>query len=62
MNICNECVEFCYELMEQEFTVPAGDAEKKRAIKVPTTHEIKKQLDEYIVGQDKAKKVISVAV
>ncbi len=62
VNICNECVEFCYELMEQEFTSPIGGAEKKHAIKVPTPHEIKAQLDEYIVGQDQAKKVLSVAV
>lgn len=63
VNICNECVEFCYELMEQEYSSsPASEAAKKHAINVPTPHEIKERLDEYIVGQDQAKKVLSVAV
>ncbi len=63
VNICNECVEFCYELMEQEYSAsPSAEAQKKHAINVPTPHEIKERLDEYIVGQDQAKKVLSVAV
>lgn len=63
VNICNECVEFCYELMEQEYSAsPAAEAVKKHTINVPTPHEIKQKLDEYIVGQDQAKKVLSVAV
>ena len=69
--ICDECVELCNEILDEEFfenkdkdgkkedeTAAAEDALKS----VPKPHEIKAYLDEHIVGQDDAKKVLSVAV
>ncbi|MEG1529497.1 MAG: ATP-dependent Clp protease ATP-binding subunit ClpX [Clostridia bacterium] len=57
MNICNICIEKCVlKLMEDK--APAS----KNAVSLLTPKEIKKKLDEYIIGQDSAKKVLSVAV
>ncbi|MEG2450368.1 MAG: ATP-dependent Clp protease ATP-binding subunit ClpX [Clostridia bacterium] len=57
INICNICIEKCVlKLMEDK--VPAS----KNAVSLLTPKEIKKKLDEYIIGQDSAKKVLSVAV
>ena len=65
--ICDECVELCNEILDEEFLEnkeKAEDTEAKETdiTKVPKPHEIKKYLDEYIIGQDDAKKVLSVAV
>ncbi len=63
--ICDECVELCNEIMDEEFLEQKDKdgAEKARGDKdIPKPHEIKSHLDEYIVGQDDAKKVLSVAV
>ncbi|MBE7082297.1 MAG: ATP-dependent Clp protease ATP-binding subunit ClpX [Clostridiales bacterium] len=55
--ICDDCVEICREIMKQ--TVP----EKKLGkLELPMPDEIKAELDKYIIGQDDAKKVLSVAV
>jgi ATP-dependent Clp protease ATP-binding subunit ClpX len=64
-NICNECVELCHNILVE-------DEKKEKAISkklaeeefydVATPREIKKRLDEVIVGQEKAKKILSVAV
>ncbi len=56
--ICDECIDICKDVLRQ-------DEEKETApetVKLLKPHEIKAELDKYIVGQDKAKKVLSVAV
>lgn len=67
--ICDECVELCNEILEEEFfeakdkEVAAETGKNEKAEKpIPKPHEIKEYLDKYIVGQDDAKKVLSVAV
>ena len=65
--ICDECVELCNEILDEEFLDNKEKTEKAEVqetdiTKVPKPHEIKKYLDEYIIGQDDAKKVLSVAV
>ena len=69
--ICDECVELCNEILDEEFfeAKEKTDGEKKEASSkededkaIPKPHEIKAYLDEHIVGQDDAKKVLSVAV
>jgi ATP-dependent Clp protease ATP-binding subunit ClpX len=58
--ICNECIELCNEIIADE------DAKegvlKKRHSSLPTPPQTKKFLDEYVIGQDRAKKILSVAV
>ena len=67
--ICDECVELCNEILDEEFfegkekesaTKEKGSSSKEKAI--PKPHEIKAYLDEHIVGQDDAKKVLAVSV
>ena len=62
--ICDECVEVCTEIIEEEFeeeenVQPEGMAEEIHLYK---PEELKAFLDEYVIGQDEAKKVLSVAV
>lgn len=56
--ICDECVDICKEIMKEDKTSKGFETE----IALPTPQEIKEKLDEYIVGQDDAKRVLSVAV
>ncbi len=65
--ICDECVELCNEILDEEFLEgKEKDTDEKDKTSeekpIPKPHEIKAYLDEYIVGQDDAKKVLSVAV
>ena len=65
--ICDECVELCNEILDEEFfenkEKDGENAEELNAEKpIPKPHEIKAYLDQYIIGQDDAKKVLSVAV
>ena len=56
--ICDECVELCMDIIREEHKtglIKPGDG-------VPTPHEICVVLDDYVIGQDRAKKVLSVAV
>ncbi|MDA8123049.1 MAG: ATP-dependent Clp protease ATP-binding subunit ClpX [Deltaproteobacteria bacterium] len=58
--ICDECVELCNDIISEEAEVEHSLDEKRRRLPKPT--EIKKTLDEYVVGQERAKKILSVAV
>lgn len=55
--ICNECVEACSEILKDHDLLDLPEMQK-----VPTPKEIKEKLDDYIIGQDEAKKALSVAV
>lgn len=67
--ICDECVELCNEILDEEFldskekTETSKESDEKQDLKdIPKPHQIKEYLDQYIIGQDDAKKVLSVAV
>jgi ATP-dependent Clp protease ATP-binding subunit ClpX len=57
--ICDECVDLCNDIIREEVQENSSD-EKKDHLPVP--HEIKAILDEYVIGQNRAKKVLAVAV
>lgn len=57
--ICNECVALCQEIIDQEL---AEERSGQQTFKVLTPAEIKAQLDDYVIGQEDAKKTLSVAV
>ncbi|WP_151529105.1 MULTISPECIES: ATP-dependent Clp protease ATP-binding subunit ClpX [Corynebacterium] len=58
--ICDECIELCNEIIEEELnTVAQEEAEESR---LPRPREIAEFLDEYVIGQDEAKRVLAVAV
>lgn len=57
--ICNECIDLCNEIMRED----GWDHEKENVFQhIPKPKEIKKILDEYVIGQERAKKILSVAV
>ena len=56
--ICDGCIGICNEILSGRIKKSA----ERAAVKLPSPEEIKKELDEYIIGQDVAKKVLSVAV
>ncbi len=63
--ICNECIDVCHTIMEDEPEIFGKDGEenKEEVIdELPTPSKIKEFLDEYVIGQDYPKKVLSVAV
>src|SRR5512136_1841406 len=56
--ICDECIALCNEIIEEESEKEGG----RRRMTVPKPSEIKRELDDYVIGQERAKKVLSVAV
>ena len=60
--ICNECVDLCYSILEENDINQTKTGEKNKALKTIVPDELKIHLDEHVIGQDQAKKVLSVAV
>lgn len=58
--ICDECIELCAEILSEDMEEPA--VRGAEGINLITPKEMKAVLDEYVIGQDEAKKVLSVAV
>ena len=58
VNICDECVKLCNEIVAEDRARKKGG----RTVHVPTPKEIKDFLDQYVVGQERAKRIVSVAV
>lgn len=56
--ICDECIELCQEIIDEEFE----DASELELKDIPKPAEIKQVLDQYVVGQERAKRTLSVAV
>jgi ATP-dependent Clp protease ATP-binding subunit ClpX len=57
--ICDECIDLCTDIIQEDVTQSQSKATMES---VPKPHEIKNHLDSYVIGQDRAKKIISVAV
>lgn len=57
--ICDECIELCNEIIAEEYE---KEGRLRASSRIPKPAEIKKILDEYVIGQEKAKKILAVAV
>jgi ATP-dependent Clp protease ATP-binding subunit ClpX len=55
--ICDECISLCYDIVQQDDEVPSSDTDD-----IPSPRQIREFLDQYVIGQDYAKMVVSVAV
>ena len=63
VHICNECVTMCYRILEEDLA--RGKQGEKPAVQdkpLPLPTEIKAHLDDFVIGQEQAKKALSVAV
>ena len=66
--ICDECVKLCMSIVDEDYVPGEKNASKPRPMpelvqeQLPKPAEIKANLDEYVIGQEEAKKVLSVAV
>jgi ATP-dependent Clp protease ATP-binding subunit ClpX len=56
--ICDECIRLCNDIIAEE----QSERQHSEQLQLPTPHEIKEFLDRYVIGQDYAKKILSVAV
>ena len=60
--ICDECIDLCNEIIRDEVPGAADGAGKEARSDLPTPAEIKANLDNYVIGQDVAKRTLAVAV
>ena len=58
--ICESCIKTCSDILKEQ--TGGGDNDEFQDLEIPTPEEIKKYLDQYVIGQDAAKRVLSVAV
>jgi ATP-dependent Clp protease ATP-binding subunit ClpX len=60
--VCDECVALCNDIIRQEEALQQDTAQQESPHKLPTPREINQILDEYVIGQARAKRILSVAV
>jgi len=60
--ICDECIDLCNDIITEDSVKDAPAGNKPKIDSLPKPEEIKRHLDDYVVGQERAKKVLSVAV
>ena len=60
--ICDECIDICSDILEEEFEEGSVPVQETPDFKLLKPVEIKRFLDDYVIGQEAAKKVLSVAV
>ncbi|MDK2123404.1 ATP-dependent Clp protease ATP-binding subunit ClpX [Parachitinimonas caeni] len=60
--ICDECIELCNDIIREETQSGVASSTQSAANKLPTPTEIRDTLDQYVIGQEKAKKILAVAV
>ena len=60
--VCDECVDLCNDIIKEELASDDQDGEGVSEQRLPKPKEINAALDEYVIGQEKAKKILSVAV
>ena len=62
VRICDECVHLCMSILDDGFDDAESDVLEDMPDQLPTPREIKDVLDQYVIGQDRAKKILSVSV
>ena len=60
--VCDECVDLCNDIIKEELASDEFDGDEEGQLRLPKPKEIKAALDEYVIGQEQAKKILSVAV
>ena len=60
--ICDQCVQLCMSVLEEELGKPESNLALETPEKLPTPREIKEILDQYVIGQESAKVALSVSV
>lgn len=62
VNICSECIQVCSYILKGDQKKKSNDDERFSIKNIPIPEEIKRYLDQYVIGQEKAKKILAVAV
>ena len=60
--ICDECIDLCNDIIRDEVAVDSAETAKPAKAELPVPSEIKTSLDQYVIGQDTAKRTLAVAV